>query len=76
MTDWYPIESAPLGEVVLTYNSNFEPGVVSVEPIVAKQRLSQTLGGGPMRRYWVGFADDVYNIRTPTHWMPLPAKPF
>jgi hypothetical protein len=71
---WFDISTAPHGTTVLTYNADFLPGVVSASPIVAQRRIHQLLGG-KHEVIWVGFANGVTNIRTPTHWRPLPPPP-
>lgn len=62
MSQWLPIDSAPMGVLVMTSIQD-SAGERNVQPMKMTKRTPDSL---PL--WWAG---DMYVYYTPTHWMPI-----
>ena len=82
MTDWQPIETAPMDEWILTYQAHGKHGgtvFTGGHCYVAKWAYGN--------EFWYDKSSNIFEIQdmkdhattyftcVPTHWMPLPAPP-
>jgi hypothetical protein len=89
MTDWQPIETAPLGEDVLVYDgigvcvaaykeeTSFDDFLQFCEPGEGREEYEEWLEVSGEYVGWVShetLSGDMAMLN-PTHWMPLPPAP-
>ena len=66
VSEWQPIETAPVNEFVLVFFTRDH----TME--VARRLISPD---GEDLGWWANDGLDFYGADTPSHWMPLPAPP-